>query len=251
MNKWIARAVRLCVVLLAFAAAVPTSPPAFVSPRKSYALQRSQSDHRAYLPLVQGNCRPMSFSAPGATRSAGLPTPGALPSVEIESMWRTQGTTGYRCLICTASPWRCLGNRACRGAVLRSLWHRGGRERDRLRGGHGQRSHPGLHLRGDVPAPVGEQGQRSRAVRLSLWHRGGRERDRLRGGHGQPPHPGLHLRGDVPAPVGEPGQRSRAVRLSLWHRGGRRSGTVYVADTGNHRIQAFTAEGTFLRQWGS
>jgi hypothetical protein len=29
------------------------------------------------------------------------------------------------------------------------------------------------------------------------------------------------------------------------------SGTVYVTDTGNRRIQAFTAEGMFLRQWGS
>jgi DNA-binding beta-propeller fold protein YncE len=28
-------------------------------------------------------------------------------------------------------------------------------------------------------------------------------------------------------------------------------GTVYVADTGNHRIQRFSADGTFLGTWGS
>lgn len=28
-------------------------------------------------------------------------------------------------------------------------------------------------------------------------------------------------------------------------------GTVYVADSGNHRIQVFAADGSFLRQWGS
>jgi predicted membrane-bound mannosyltransferase/DNA-binding beta-propeller fold protein YncE len=28
-------------------------------------------------------------------------------------------------------------------------------------------------------------------------------------------------------------------------------GTIYVADSGNHRIQVFNAEGDFLRQWGS
>jgi hypothetical protein len=29
------------------------------------------------------------------------------------------------------------------------------------------------------------------------------------------------------------------------------TGTVYVTDTGNHRIQAFTQDGVFLRKWGS
>ena len=29
------------------------------------------------------------------------------------------------------------------------------------------------------------------------------------------------------------------------------SGNVYVADTGNHRIQKFDANGTFLTTWGS
>jgi tripartite motif-containing protein 71 len=28
-------------------------------------------------------------------------------------------------------------------------------------------------------------------------------------------------------------------------------GTVYVADTGNDRIQRFSADGTFLGTWGS
>ena len=29
------------------------------------------------------------------------------------------------------------------------------------------------------------------------------------------------------------------------------NGNVYVADTGNHRIQQFDANGTFLTAWGS
>ena len=29
------------------------------------------------------------------------------------------------------------------------------------------------------------------------------------------------------------------------------SGNVYVADTGNHRIQKFDSEGNFLRKWGT
>jgi len=29
------------------------------------------------------------------------------------------------------------------------------------------------------------------------------------------------------------------------------SGNVYVADTGNHRIQKFNASGEFLAKWGS
>ena len=30
-----------------------------------------------------------------------------------------------------------------------------------------------------------------------------------------------------------------------------RAGNVYVADTGNHRVQVFSDDGAFLRKWGS
>ena len=123
-------------------------------------------------------------------------------------------------------------------------------ERDRLCGGHGQPPHPGLHLRGDIPAPVGEQGSGARAVRLSLWHRGGRERDRLCGGHvattaSRPSPPRARSCASGGAGSGA-GQFYYPSGIAVDG-----SGTVYVADTYNHRIQAFTSEGTFLRQWGS
>jgi len=44
----------------------------------------------------------------------------------------------------------------------------------------------------------------------------------------------------------EPGQLSFPRNMAV-----AADGTVYVADSGNHRIQVFAADGSFLRQWGS
>jgi uncharacterized protein (TIGR03663 family) len=52
--------------------------------------------------------------------------------------------------------------------------------------------------------------------------------------------------GDVGVPGTGPGQFSfpRAVAVDS-------DGAIYVADSGNNRVQVFGADGTFLRQWGS
>ena len=52
--------------------------------------------------------------------------------------------------------------------------------------------------------------------------------------------------GTIGAPGSAPGQFNfpRAVAVDG-------EGTIYVADSGNHRVQVFNADGTFLRQWGS
>ena len=44
----------------------------------------------------------------------------------------------------------------------------------------------------------------------------------------------------------EPGQLSFPRNMAV-----AADGTVYVADSGNHRVQVFAADGSFLRQWGS
>jgi hypothetical protein len=93
---------------------------------------------------------------------------------------------------------------------------------------------------------------RRRAVLLLAWmgRGGGPRRHGLRGGYLQPPHPAL--------------QRHRGTFLGKWGSYGSGDGqfdypygvavapdgTVYVADSGNHRIQRFSATGAFLGKVG-
>ena len=63
------------------------------------------------------------------------------------------------------------------------------------------------------------------------------------------PRPEIHLRRRFCHPVGRRRQRQWAIRKPLRRRRGR-GGNVYVADTGNCRIQKFTSDGAYVTQWG-
>ena len=45
-------------------------------------------------------------------------------------------------------------------------------------------------------------------------------------------------------------RRKQPIHVSFWHTVNPVSGSVYVADTGNDRIQQFSQNGTFITTWG-
>ena len=84
----------------------------------------------------------------------------------------------------------------------------------------------------------------------SLRRGGGAGRHRLRGRHAQPPHPALQRGRRLPGHVGQlqAAATDSSAAPPVWRSA---DGTVYVADRTNHRIQRFSATGTFLGKWGS
>ncbi len=71
----------------------------------------------------------------------------------------------------------------------------------------------------------------------------------LRGRYGQSPRPGLRAGRHVCLRLGQLRRGRRPVQRTLGHRLAA-DGRVYVVDTWNHRIQLFTPDGQFLKQWG-
>ena len=95
-------------------------------------------------------------------------------------------------------------------------------------------------------------GARDPATGSSRFQRCGhrRRRQRLRRGRRQPPHPEVHLRRRLYHRMGEQGLRQRPIQLSRGI-GTDASGNVYVADTGNNRVQKFTRRRPLYHQVGT
>ena len=67
----------------------------------------------------------------------------------------------------------------------------------------------------------------------------------------EPPRAKVHLGRDLPDPVGKLGQRTGAVQQSRAVSRWTEAATSTWRIRGNHRVQKFTSDGTFLTQWGS
>ena len=94
--------------------------------------------------------------------------------------------------------------------------------------------------------PCGAPRVAERAIRKPAGHRPRLEQQRLRGGHGKQPGSKIQLDGRFSPQVGVRAGTGNDQFNSPSAVAVNSTGAVYVADTGNHRIQKFTSLGVYV-----